>query len=186
MPPQDANPTPSFGGFGFRLMPRFRRIRRLAPLIAIVLVALMVATVLAAAGDLDTTFGTGGIVTTDLGSSDDEAADVVIQADGKIVAAGHSGGKFALARYNSDGSLDTTFGTGGLVTTAPPGTTDAVLSGLAIQSDGKIVGVGFITDTGNVTKFALVRYNSAGTLDTDFGTDGMVLTAIGAGPKATR
>ena len=137
-------------------------------------------------GSLDTTFGGDGIVTTDFVSgSSDGAHDVAIQADGKIVVAGGSDGKFALARYNVDGTLDTTFDGDGLVTTAPPGATDAMLSGLAIQSDGKIVGVGSICEGActeidhGVGKFALARYNSDGTLDTTFGGDGIVTAAIG-------
>src|SRR5207253_537657 len=72
-------------------------------------------------GSLDTTFGTGGKVTTDIASSDDQAYAVVIQPDGKIIVAGDSfleiGFVFALVRYNSNGSLDTSFGIGGRVTT---------------------------------------------------------------------
>ena len=155
-------------------MPPFRRTRRFAPLIAIVLMAVVVATVLAAAGDLDTTFDGDGIVTTDFGS-DDGAVDVAIQADGKIVAAGSSGGKFALARYNSDGSLDTTFGTGGLVTTAFA--SDSGGGAVAIQSDGKIVHAGI--KFAGVDNFALARYNIDGSLDTTFGTGGLVTTNMG-------
>ena len=76
--------------------------------------------VVAADGDLDTTFGTGGKVTTAIGS-DDAASSVAIQSDGKIVAAGYSStvvNDFALVRYNTDGSLDTSFDSDGKVTTA--------------------------------------------------------------------
>src|SRR5206468_4572273 len=74
------------------------------------------------AGALDTSFGTGGKVTTAIGSDNDQAYGVAIQSDGKIVAAGYSfngsNNDFALARYTTAGALDTTFGTGGKVTTA--------------------------------------------------------------------
>src|SRR5262249_42678580 len=74
------------------------------------------------AGTLDSTFGTGGKVTTDFGGSGAAARTVAVQADGKILAAGVAGfngvANFALARYNSDGTLDASFGSGGLVTTA--------------------------------------------------------------------
>ena len=139
----------------------------------------------AADGGIDTTFGTGGRVTTDFGPYDDEANAVAIQADDKIVAAGTTGGTdrdFALARYNTDGTLDTTFGTGGKVTTdftdirgtiTTWGRSDSDnANAVAIQSDGKIVAAG----TAGVTDFALARYNTDGTLDTTFGTGGRVTT----------
>jgi uncharacterized delta-60 repeat protein len=92
-------------------------------------------------GTLDTSFGTGGIVTTDFGG-DDYGNCVAVQADGKIIAAGKtyngSNDDFALARYKSDGTLDTTFGTGGKVTNAIS-TTDDSARGMALQADGKIV-----------------------------------------------
>ena len=73
-------------------------------------------------GSLDTTFGTGGKVTTSIGSSYDVANALGIQSDGRIVVAGSSYNgsnyDFALVRYNANGSLDTTFGTGGIVTTS--------------------------------------------------------------------
>src|SRR5262245_49687801 len=73
---------------------------------------------LLSAGALDPTFGSGGKVTTDFGGVLDQAASVVIQPDGKVVAAGVGGFvDFALARYNANGTLDPTFGSGGKVTT---------------------------------------------------------------------
>ena len=72
-------------------------------------------------GDLDATFGAGGIVTTPIGPGDDVARAIAIQPDGKIVAAGASSNgvndKFAVVRYTANGSLDATFGAGGIVTT---------------------------------------------------------------------
>ncbi len=132
-------------------------------------------------GSLDTTFGSGGIVTTPFGNSDDQGQAVALQRDGKIVEGGWSYNgtdwDFALARYNTNGSLDSTFGTGGKVTTAM-GTGDDVIYGVAIQSDGRIVGAGF--DMANTfNQFALARYNSDGSLDSTFGSAGKVTTAIG-------
>ena len=76
----------------------------------------------AADGDLDTTFSGDGILTTAIGAGNDAASSVVLQSDGKIVVAGYSynGSNYdiAVVRYNTDGSLDTSFGTGGKVTTA--------------------------------------------------------------------
>jgi uncharacterized delta-60 repeat protein len=136
-------------------------------------------------GTLDASFGTGGRVTTDFdlvgqGFSFALASSVAIQPDGKIVAAGDarlSGGRdFALARYNSNGTLDASFGTGGRVTTDFSGSTfDDFAESVAVQQDGKIVAVGGVRTSGGFD-FALVRYNSNGTLDATFGTSGKVTT----------
>src|SRR5439155_459385 len=123
----------------------------------------------------------GGKVTTAVGTSDDAAYALAIQADGKLVAAGATNNginyDFALVRYNTNGTLDATFGTGGKVTTAV-GTSDDAASALAIQADGKLVAAGE-TNNGSNYDFALVRYNTNGTLDATFGTGGKVTTAIG-------
>jgi len=129
-----------------------------------------------APGDLDLSFGNGGKVTTNFGALSGEAENVAIQSDGKIVAVGlaYDGQNqhFALARYNTDGSLDTTFGMGGKVVTYI--NTIARAYAVAIQSDGKIVAAGYsISTSGN--DFALARYNTNGSLDTTFGTGGIVL-----------
>ncbi len=130
-------------------------------------------------GSPDTSFGTGGMVTTQFDSSENGASSVAIQSDGKIVAAGSSGNsRFALARYNTDGSLDSTFGIGGKVVTSIGGNT-AGASDIAIQSDGKIVAAGISYSSGNSYKFALARYNTNGSLDTTFGTGGIVVTLVG-------
>ncbi|MFM7739828.1 MAG: delta-60 repeat domain-containing protein, partial [Planctomycetota bacterium] len=98
-----------------------------------------------------------------------------------IVVAGwaHNGSNddFALVRYNADGSLDTSFGTAGKVTT-PVGTSNDQGYSVTIQPDGKIVLAGS-THNGSNWDFALVRYNADGSLDTSFGTGGMVTTPIG-------
>ncbi|MFN9367078.1 MAG: delta-60 repeat domain-containing protein, partial [Planctomycetota bacterium] len=134
-------------------------------------------------GSLDTSFGSGGMVTTAIGTSSDQGYSVTVQADGKIVVGGYarigSTDDFALVRYNADGSLDTSFGTGGMVTTAI-GTSSDIAYRVTLQPDGKIV-VGGYARIGSTDDFALVRYNANGTLDTSFGTGGMVTTAIGTG-----
>ncbi|MFH1140349.1 MAG: delta-60 repeat domain-containing protein, partial [Chloroflexota bacterium] len=127
-------------------------------------------------GSLDTSFGIGGKMTTDFGDSGDFVGLVAIQSDGKIVAAGQSDYDFALARFNADGSLDTTFGTSGKVTTDFGG--DDAGESMAIQSDGAIVMVGWSNAGGNAD-FALARYNANGSLDTSFGTGGKVTTDFG-------
>jgi uncharacterized delta-60 repeat protein len=133
-------------------------------------------------GSLDSTFGTGGIVTTSIGSGDSEALALGIGSDGSILAAGKSPDgsnyDFALVRYNTDGSLDTTFGTGGIVTT-PVGSGVAYANAVGIGSDGSILTAGK-SFNGSHYDFTLVRYNTNGSLDTTFGTDGIVTTPIGS------
>ena len=136
-------------------------------------------------GSLDTTFGTGGKVTTSIGSDPDVANSVVLQSDGKIVAAGysHNGSNFdfAIVRYNTNGSLDTTFDADGKQTTSIGSGTDGANSAV-LQSDGKIVAAGY-SHNGTNTDFAVVRYNTDGSLDTTFDTDGKQTTAIGSGTE---
>ena len=132
-------------------------------------------------GSLDTSFDTDGIVSTAIGSDDDQAYSVTIDSDGKIIVAGTSdttpASDFAVARYNDDGSLDTTFSGDGLVTT-DVGEGSADFFSVAIQDDDKIVAAGrsFISGHGN---FTIVRYNTNGSLDTTFDTDGIVTTQMG-------
>jgi uncharacterized delta-60 repeat protein len=126
-------------------------------------------------GTLDTTFGAGGKAVTDFGV-DDRAFSVDLQEDGKIVAAGMTGTNFALARYNTNGTLDGTFGTGGKVTTDFAGLSDIAL-GVAIRSDAKIVAVGRAFVSGRPA-FAVARYNSNGTLDPGFGNGGKTTTSF--------
>src|SRR5439155_909088 len=113
-----------------------------------------------AAGSLDTSFGTGGKVTTAIGSTDDEVLALVLQPDGKLVAAGFTASAgntaFALVRYNADGSLDTSFGTGGKVTTSFGSVDDKAIA-LVLQPDGKLVAAGY-SYNGTDTDFALARY----------------------------
>ncbi len=133
-------------------------------------------------GTLDTTFGTAatGKVTTDFGGVDQPRA-VAIQPDGKIVVGGAAGAPnlFALARYNPDGSLDPSFGSGGKVTTSFAERGGQVgVNAVAIQPDGKIVAAGFAGTSGSDRDHALARYNPDGTLDPTFGTGGKVITSF--------
>ena len=145
----------------------------------------------AAGGDLDPTFGTGGMVMTDLSRSTDIANAVAVQSDGKLVVVGqtyknndYSTEDFAVARYNTDGTLDTTFGRGGKVRTDFPGLA-AVPSSVVIQPDGKIVVAGgafpLFTFLGD---FKVVRYNPNGSLDRSFGSGGIVTTTFPEGSYA--
>jgi len=134
-------------------------------------------------GTLDLSFGVGGRVTTDFANFYDFASSVAIQQDGKIIAAVGAVispySNFALARYDSDGTLDLSFGNGGKVTTAfvttAFGQVSAQAYSIALQQDGKIVVAGVANIDGG-EDFALVRYNSNGTLDVSFGTGGKVTT----------
>ncbi len=134
-----------------------------------------------AAGSLDTCFGTGGRVTTDITGDRDFARALAIQPDGKIVVAGVAGynvaipnADFAVVRYNTDGSLDTTFDADGIVVTDFGfGTADEdYCRGLGIQPDGKIVVAGRSLVSPTTTALAVIRYNPNGSLDTTFDGDG--------------
>ena len=112
-------------------------------------------------GSPDIGFGVNGVVTTDLSNGNqDRLMTLLIQPDGKVILAGSSQGpsnaSFALARYASDGSLDTTFGSGGKVIT-DFGLVFANCTALALQSDGRIVAVGAGTDGTNFST-AVARY----------------------------
>ena len=136
-------------------------------------------------GMLDNTFGNRGKVRTDFPGLAAVPSSVVIQPDGKIVVAGGAFplftfiGNFKVARYNPNGSLDTSFGDGGIVTTIFPAGSYA--SDVALQSDGKIIAAGtvfvdFIIGESSDTDFALARYNPDGTPDATFGSNGQVTT----------
>ncbi|MGE3774466.1 MAG: calcium-binding protein, partial [Gammaproteobacteria bacterium] len=125
-----------------------------------------------------------GIVTTAVGSSDDQAVSLAVQEDGRIVVAGSSSngsnGDFALVRYNADGTLDTGFGGGDGIVTTPIGNVNDVGRSVVVQPDGRIVVAGY-SRVGSNDEFALIRYNADGTLDTSFGGgDGIVTTPVGS------
>ena len=107
-------------------------------------------------GSLDRSFDGDGKLTTDFAGGEDSAASVAVQGDGKIVVAGTSDGDFALARYNSDGSLDRSVNGDGKLTTDFGSSQDRVTS-MALQADGKIVVAGY-TFNGSFNVFALARY----------------------------
>lgn len=131
-------------------------------------------------GSLDTTFASNGYVTTDISGNDDKVFSVTIQDNGKIVVAGRTdnGSDFdvAVARYLSNGSLDTDFDSDGYVQTDIAGLNNEGHS-VAIQNDGKILVAGFGYN-GSSSDFSLIRYNSDGSLDTNFTSDGYLLTDI--------
>ena len=114
-------------------------------------------------GSLDSTFGSGGIVITSLGLG----SAIALQADSKIVVTGF----VHIIRYNIDGSLDSTFGSGGIVTSAIGG-----VSSVAIQPNGKILAAGSSEIHAGDSDFAVVRYNTDGSLDSAFGSGGIATT----------
>ena len=137
----------------------------------------------AAPGDLDTTFSTDGKVTTDIGTTDAGRA-VAVQSDGKIVVAGFaqvSGTyEFAVVRYGTDGTLDSSFSSDGIATIDVSSGHDLAYA-IAIQTDGMIV-IGGATGVGGAnTEFGLVRLTSSGTLDTGFSIDGKIEFGVGSG-----
>lgn len=142
---------------------------------------------LADAGDIDPTFGTDGKVITHI-SGYDEGYGVVTQPDGKIVVAGRTmvGGwfDFAVVRYNNDGSLDNSFGSGGKVITSVSAWSDEGYT-VTIQPDGKIVVAGDFFNFWTFSFcFAILRYNPDGSLDTIFGNGGIVTTSVNGYAKA--
>ena len=140
-------------------------------------------------GSLDGGFGSGGKVLTDFsGGSVSKATGVAIQSDGKIVVVGYTAGPFAsnqdfaIARFNTNGSLDGGFGSGGQVLTDFSGGSISRATGVAIQSDGKIVVVGYTAGPfASNQDFAIARFNTNGSLDGGFGSGGQVLTDFSGG-----
>ncbi|MBN2727727.1 MAG: T9SS type A sorting domain-containing protein [Bacteroidales bacterium] len=128
-------------------------------------------------GSLDPTFNGTGIVTTASGNGFSNAHSVLIQSDGKIIVAGayfdasyHD--HVSLIRYNSDGSLDNTFGTGGFVSSIVGSYSDRVGKAV-LQSDGKIVVGAYAIDSWTgAYRFTVLRYTSAGVLDATFNSTG--------------
>ncbi len=126
-------------------------------------------------GQLDRSFGTRGKVTTSFGKGDSAIYGMALQLDGKIVAVGHFNQAIALARYNANGSLDSSFGSGGKVVTNPTPWGGEGAYAVAIQSDGKIVVTGILSEDGpGGYDIAVLRYYSNGSLDNSFGSGGIV------------
>ncbi|HEB70251.1 MAG TPA: hypothetical protein ENI88_11625 [Desulfobulbus sp.] len=143
-------------------------------IVATALATLMTLTTMAHAkpGDLDSSFGSKGIVVTDIGNNQDMAESIAIQNDGKILAAGCSKNSsnndvFTIVRYRTNGLLDSSFGTDGRVTTTTGNSGGDCANSIFIQNDGKIVAAGGLT---------IVRYNENGALDGSFGNGGKVST----------
>src|SRR4030095_7517656 len=137
-------------------------------------------------GPLDATFDGDGKVVSNFGSTSESARAVALQPDGRIVVAGTSSSRerasdFLVARYNADGALDTSFGTG-CKTLRDFSTPVDVTVAVALQPDGKIVVVGGTRQLGSRTTIpydlALARFNPDGSVDTTFGTGGRVVDVV--------
>lgn len=139
-------------------------------LLWIFLMTLLGSHVIAQSGNVDSTFGTNGLVLTNQGSWAMLGRDIIKQSNGKIIVCGGGNNMVILARYNPDGTLDPSFGTGGISNSSP-----SVLSGirLATQKDGKIVVAGTV-GTGTSTMFAVCRFDSLGAPDLSFGSNGFI------------
>jgi uncharacterized delta-60 repeat protein len=136
--------------------------------------------------DLDVVFA-GGRATANFSLGPAQLQVLAVQADGRIVAAGQAGSsnsEFTLARFNRNGTLDASFGSGGEVITSLAAGQNSAARGIAIQPDGKIVVAGF-AGVGGSQEFAVARYTSGGTLDATFGSGGIVLTNAGGNASAT-
>ena len=131
-------------------------------------------------GSLDASFGNSGIVTTSFGGATNSLInDVVVQADGKIVAAGRvidGTGQHGMARYESDGSLDPTFATNGKFSSFL-GEDKAGGASILVQSDGKLlVGGSFLKDS--IFQYYVVRHQTDGEIDESFGNEGLIYTKV--------
>lgn len=137
-------------------------------------------------GTLDARFATNGVALTTIRStgSDDVGEALALQSDGTIVVAGHStntnGSAFTILRYQSDGTLDPSFGAKGrVVTTVGGADSTSRASAVDVRPDGRIVAAGSSSPQGKHSRFALARYQPDGTLDTSFGDAGTITTQIG-------
>jgi uncharacterized delta-60 repeat protein len=138
-----------------------------------------------ASGALDAGFGSGGKVDINASATSNgnsEARALVVQPDGKLLVAGYAFGpgnsEFLVLRLNADGSLDGTFGSGG-ITRTPVGPGEDMANAMVRQPDGRIVLAGSAIVADGRRDFALARYTSAGVLDTSFGSAGLVTTPVG-------
>lgn len=131
-------------------------------------------------GSLDSSFGTNGYIIPDFGNG---CNDIALQEDGKIIAVGYDyvefDNSFALARFTSEGALDSTFGNGGFVRT-PILTNFNELNAVTINSNEKIITAGYSAYAHNLDSlnFAILQYNMDGTLDSTFNSTGIVIKDI--------
>jgi uncharacterized delta-60 repeat protein len=154
--------------------------------VAFALLATPASSVAARPGTLDPAFGQGGMVTTPLSAAIPRyavAGGGAVEPDGRVVIAGATatfdpvfGGDLIVARYNPDGSLDPSFGSGGFTTTALGGSASARAT--AVEPDGKILVAGRL-ESGSTTVAVVVRYDADGSLDGSFGSGGIATLDLG-------
>lgn len=137
--------------------------------------------------NLDIEFNGTGTVVTDISTFDDHLKTMLIQPNGKIIVAGEAlinqqTNNFALIRYNTNGTLDSSFGINGIVTTSLQNPIVNLFE-IALQPDGKIIAVGF-TAINESTTGTIIRYNEDGTIDTNFGTNGIASVSLNPGLNA--
>jgi uncharacterized delta-60 repeat protein len=131
-------------------------------------------------GSLDNSFGTDGVVITDFGGSSEVAEAIALQDDGKLLLAGYYNDKFMVLRYNTDGTLDNTYGSGGMAT-ANVGVSVCYIQNVVLQDDGKLVAVGMGFNEVSYYAFAVARFNTDGSLDNTFADNGTKLLNVGDG-----
>lgn len=131
-------------------------------------------------GLIDSTFGVNGEVNGDFPGAGAGILALAQQTDGKIIAAGRSGGNFTVARYYENGKLDSAFGINGLAITNIGQNTMDNGKAVAIQNDGKIIVAGNTIDKYGLLDAVLIRYKKNGQLDHSFGNNGIVVTDLGS------
>ncbi|MEP7302345.1 MAG: delta-60 repeat domain-containing protein [Caldimonas sp.] len=169
-------------------MTRFfgRMVRRCGVIAWLALAGAMPA--LAASGDLDTTFGTGGKVSVFLPGVAMNTSAMAKMADGRLLIVGGTGADSFIVRLNANGSLDTTWAGSGMLSIDFGGGTNEYLAGVEVQADGKVlVGGSLIRNTPTRFEAFIARFNADGTLDASFGTAGKSVSNFGTGSaRATR
>ncbi|MBK7030565.1 MAG: T9SS type A sorting domain-containing protein [Bacteroidales bacterium] len=133
-------------------------------------------------GALDNTFGTSGKTTMTIsGIADDSAEEVLLLTNGKIVVGGYTAGDFLVMRYNTNGTLDNTFGTNGYTFTDFDNFQDKAFA-MAIDNNGSLFlgGRGYEDGNGGLFHFAVAKYNSGGSLDNSFNSDGKMTVVMGS------
>lgn len=136
-------------------------------------------------GSYDNTFGTGGIVETLIYGATELAHCVRVLPGGMLLVSGMANNpntstvEFIMVRYQTDGTVDSTFGSDGITRYVTPGGSGFARATACLQSDGRIVLGGFRNFSGNFAKYTMMRFSPDGILDTSFGNDGLVIDSLG-------